>query len=71
MEKTYGSMRATSAWNWRDLARRAPAIPPPTTTILLFSTFDAIKKNFNYKSSTHEVQENQDKETERGKKIQD
>jgi hypothetical protein len=31
-EKEYGSMRVTSAWNWRDLARVEPATPPPMTT---------------------------------------
>lgn len=34
-ERAHGSMRVTSAWNWRDLARREPATPPPMTTNLL------------------------------------
>ena len=28
----HGSMRTTSAWFWSVLARRAPAMPPPTMT---------------------------------------
>lgn len=36
-DDTYGSMRKTSARNWRYLARRAPAMPPPTITTLLKS----------------------------------
>lgn len=35
-KETYGSMRVTSAKNWRVLARREPATPPPIMTNLLF-----------------------------------
>lgn len=33
---SYGSMRTTSAVYWIDFTRKAPAIPPPTTTTLDF-----------------------------------
>jgi hypothetical protein len=30
-------MRVTSAWNWKDLARKEPATPPPMITNLLLA----------------------------------